>query len=56
MVGCVRDAIVYGIELFVGLACVGAGVAVWRRSRYFGAGLMGLGILAIGHALWAWSI
>lgn len=51
-----RDALVYGIETIVGLACVLAGIAAWNRTRWLGVLLIGLGVLAIGHAAWAWFI
>jgi len=41
------------IELAVGLACVGAAVAVWRGRglRAAAVALAGAGALAVGHAL-----
>ena len=51
-----RDALIYGIELLVGIACVAAGVAAWKRGTWLALVLVGLGVLAAGHAIWAWFL
>jgi hypothetical protein len=51
-----RDALVYGIEMLVGVACAVAGGATFKRSRVLGVLLIALGVLAVGHAAWAWFL
>jgi hypothetical protein len=49
-----REAVVYGIELAVGLACAVAAVGAWRRGlRAVGVVAGAAAIAAIVHALWA---
>ena len=46
-------ALTYGIELAVGVASLGAGVAVWRSSapRWLAGLLVVAGVAAVVHAL-----
>jgi hypothetical protein len=49
-----HDAVVYGIELGVGLACAVAAVGAWRRGLRWVGIVAGLAALAaVVHALWA---
>ena len=49
-----HDAVVYGIELGVGLACAVAAVDAWRRGlRWVGIVAAAAAIAAIVHAVWA---
>ena len=49
-----RDAVVYGIELAVGLACGVVAVGAWRRGLRAVALVAGAGALAACiHAVWA---
>jgi hypothetical protein len=49
-----RDAIVYGIELAVGVACGVVAVGAWRRGLRVVGIVAGAGALAAcAHAAWA---
>jgi hypothetical protein len=49
-----RDAVVYGIELAVGLACGFVAVGAWRRGLRAVGIVTGAGALAAcAHAVWA---
>jgi hypothetical protein len=49
-----HDAVVYGIELAVGLACAAAAVGAWRRGLRSVAIVAGAAALAaVAHAGWA---
>jgi hypothetical protein len=49
-----HDAVVYGIELAVGLACGVAAVGAWRRGLCVVGLVAGAGALAACvHAVWA---
>ena len=48
------DALVYGTEIAVGVACGITGVIlVQRKAWLFGGILATLSLLAVGHAIWA---
>jgi hypothetical protein len=47
-----RDAVVYGIELAVGAACLVLAAGAWRRGLRWAAALSALaGVAAVAHAL-----
>jgi hypothetical protein len=49
-----RDAVVYGVELAVGLACGVAAVGAWRRGlRAVGLAAGAGAFAACVHAVWA---
>jgi hypothetical protein len=50
----VADALTYGIELLVGLACMAAAIPAWRHGgplRWLAAVLVVAGLAAGAHAL-----